>query len=75
MALSLTLPGKQSTRSLNLPGEQIRHDLFVPGTDPIRTITAKPKDVFPHLDRELLYDPPELSQYAKEGRPPCRGVA
>ena len=79
----LILPGSRPTRmgrapkqrkklGIMLPGETFRHDLFVPGTDPDRTRTPREPAISEKVDQELLYDPPELSQYAKRGDPDMR---
>ena len=61
------LPPPSRPLALSLPGLRRRSDLWVPGTDPSRTYTPRPKDIDPDIEKELLYDPPELSQYASRG--------
>ena len=59
----LSLPPAPPLMPLPRPPIIVRDDLYVPGTDPLHTPTPREDTVSPKLDRQLLYDPPELQQY------------
>ena len=52
---------------IEMPGSGMMDTIRIPGQ---RALAPKPKEQVVKPADELLYDPPELSQYAKRGDPP-----